>query len=70
MHGFHPGIAVASPVDMAIMWEAPEKLEVGPSPIEVAWRMWLAETLTRRATRNDEGPRPAQARVLPMRKVA
>ena len=55
---------------MAIMWEAPEKLEVGPSPIEVAWKMWLAETLTR-AARSDEGPKPAApARVLPMRKVA
>ena len=52
------------------MWEAPEKLEIGQSPMEIAWKMWLAETLTRSA-RAAEGPKPtAPARVLPLRKVA
>jgi hypothetical protein len=56
---------------MAIMWEAPEKIEVGPSPIEVAWKMWLAETLTRASVRT--APRASEttsARVLPLKKVA
>jgi hypothetical protein len=38
---------------MAIMWEPPPPQAVTTTPADVAWRLWLVQSLTRLAPRPD-----------------
>ena len=56
------GIAVAMRMGMAIMWDPPASSEsLDPTSAEIAWRMWLMQTLAASAA-EEAKLREAEAR--------
>ena len=61
------GIAIALMTVMAIMWDPPvSTLSFGPTPAEVAWRLWIVQALAASAAETAslrEAPGPGEETV-------